>query len=93
MPTSAPPAALAAADQQRPAPLVEVVLRERERLVEPQPGAPQHDDHRAQAPAVTVTARVTHHRHDLVHCGRVGRIAHPLVARRPAGVVSRHRRR
>jgi hypothetical protein len=30
-----------------PAPLVEVMLGERERLLDAQPGAPEHDDHRA----------------------------------------------
>jgi hypothetical protein len=52
----APPAALAAADQQRSASRVEVVLGKSERLLEPQPGTPQQDDHRAQREAVTVIA-------------------------------------
>ena len=85
-------AALAVADQQRSAPLVEIVLGERERLLDAQPGAPQHDDHRSHAPAVTVIAGVAHDRDDLLHRGRVGRVAHPLVARRAPGVVARHRR-
>jgi hypothetical protein len=58
--------------KQRPAPEVEVVLGERERFVNPQSAAPEHDDHCAQAPAVTVTGGVTHHGDDLLH--RVGRL-------------------
>jgi hypothetical protein len=50
----APPAALAAANQQRTARRVEVVFGERERLLDAQPGAPEHDDHRAQPSPVTV---------------------------------------
>jgi hypothetical protein len=46
-PDLAPPAALAAANHDRPAPLVEVMLGERERLLDAQPSAPEHDDHRA----------------------------------------------
>jgi hypothetical protein len=49
--------ALAVTHQQRPTPLVEVVLGERERLLDAQPGTPQHQDHRSQARAVTKTAR------------------------------------
>jgi hypothetical protein len=86
-------AALAAADQQRAAALVEVVLCQRERLLQPQPGAPEDDDNRPQAPAVTVIARVAHHGHELVHGGRVCRIPHAFVARRSTGVVAGHRHR
>jgi hypothetical protein len=73
--------------------VVEVVLGERERLLDAQPGAPQDDDHRSHAPAVTVIGRVAHDRHDLVDGGRVGRVAHALVARRTLGVTARQRRR
>jgi hypothetical protein len=37
-------AALAAADEQRAAAMVEVGLAKRQRFCDPQPGAPQHDD-------------------------------------------------
>jgi hypothetical protein len=63
-------AALAVADQQRPAARVEVVLGERERFLDAEPGAPQDDDHRSHAPAVAVIGRVAHNRHDLLHRGR-----------------------
>ena len=56
-PDLAPAAALAVADQDRSAPVVEVVLGERERLLDAQPGAPEDDDHRSHAPAVTVIGR------------------------------------
>jgi hypothetical protein len=74
----APSAALAAADQDRSAPVVEVVLCERERFLVAQAGAPQDDDHRSHAPAVTVVGSVAHDRHDLVHRRWVGRVSDPL---------------
>jgi hypothetical protein len=93
MPTSRRRPPLPRRNKQRSAPLVEVVLCERERLLEAQAGAPQDDDHRSQAPAVTVIGRAAQHGHDLVDGRRIGRVAHPLVTRRPAGVVARHRHR
>src|SRR5215211_2395013 len=81
-------ATLAAADQDRSAPVVEVVLCERECFLDAQAGGPEDDDHRSHAPAVTVVGAVAHDRHDLVDHGRVGGIAQPLVARRAAGVVA-----
>jgi hypothetical protein len=92
MPTS-PAAALAAAHRQRPSPLVDVVLGQRERLLDARPGAPQDDDHRPDPPAVAVIWAVAQHGHDLVHRWRIRRVAHALVARRPAGVITRHRHR
>jgi hypothetical protein len=86
-------ATLAAAHQDRAAPLVEVALGEREPLLNAQPGAPQHDDHRSQAPAVGIVTGVAHDRHDLIDGGRVGPIPQYLVARRAPGVVAGHRRR
>jgi hypothetical protein len=74
-----------------PAPEVEVVLGERERFVNAQSAAPEHDDHCAQAPAVTVIGGVAHHGDDLLHRGRVGWVAQPLVAPRAPGVVAGHR--
>jgi hypothetical protein len=50
----APAATLAEAHQQRAAALIEIVLGQRARLLHPQPGAPQPDNHPSQAPAVPV---------------------------------------
>jgi hypothetical protein len=86
-------AALAVADQERPAARVEVVLGEGERLLDAQPGAPQDDDHRSHAPAVAVIGRVAHDSHDLLDRRGVGRVPHSLVARRAPGVVRQRRRR
>jgi hypothetical protein len=54
----AAPAALAAPHQQRSAAGVEVGLGERERLADPQAGAPEHDDQAAQPTAVDTVADV-----------------------------------
>jgi hypothetical protein len=77
--------------QQRPAPRIEVGLGERERLTDPQTGAPQHDDQAAQPAAVHAFAGAAHNGHDLLDRRRVGGVAHPLVARRPASMEFRHR--
>ena len=63
----------------RSAPLVEIVFCELERFLDAQSGAPEDDDDRSHAAAVTVVRAVAHDRHDLVHRRRVGRVAHPLV--------------
>ena len=84
-------AALAAPHQQRAAARVKVGLGERERLADPQAGAPQHHDQAAQAAAVDAVAGAAHDGHDLLDRGWVGGVAHPLVARRPAGVELRQR--
>ena len=86
-------AALAVAHEQRPAPGVEVAFAERERFLDAQPAAPEHDDQGAQASAVAVGAGLAHHRDDLLHGRRIGWVAQPLVARRTAGVVAGERRR
>jgi hypothetical protein len=49
---------LAVPDQNRAATLITVGLGQRERLVDPQPGAPQHDDQGTQAMPVTITPRL-----------------------------------
>jgi len=69
------------------------VLAERERLVNAQAAAPEHDDHPAEPPPVAVLARVAHHRDDLIDRRRIRGVAHALVARRPAGVIAGHGRR
>jgi hypothetical protein len=84
-------AALAAAHKQRSAARVEVGLGERERLVDAQPGAPEHDDQPAQPPAVHAVAGAAHDCDDLLDRRWVCGVADPLVARRPAGVEVRQR--
>jgi hypothetical protein len=90
-------AALAVADEQRAAVGVEVGLIERERLADPQPGAPQHDDHAAQPDALRTISGSAHHRDDLLHARRIRWIPKPFVARRNAyvklEVVAGERRR
>jgi hypothetical protein len=48
------------------------VLGERERFQKSQAAAPEHDDHRAQTPPVTVVASEAHDRDDLLDRRRVG---------------------
>jgi len=93
IPTSRRRPPFAASDEDRSAPVVEVVLGERERFLDAQPGAPKDDDHRSHAPAVTVTGGVTHNAHDLVNRRRVGWVPHAFVARRAAGVITGQTRR
>jgi hypothetical protein len=60
--------------------------------MDPQPGAPQHDDQAAQQ-TVDAVAGAAHHGDDFLDRRWVGRIAHPLVARGTAGMELRQRRR
>jgi hypothetical protein len=64
MPTSRrrPPLPLRTSNRAAALVEVEVVLGERECLLDAQPCAPQNDDHRPHAPAVPVIRRVAHHR-------------------------------
>jgi hypothetical protein len=87
----AAPAALAAADEQRSAARVEVGLGERERLVDAQAGAPEHDDQAAQPTAVDGVAGTAHDGDDLLDRRRIRGVVDPLVARRPAGMEVRLR--
>ena len=81
------------AHQQRPTARIEARLAERERLLDTQPAAPEHDDQRAQARSVTGIASLPHDCDDLLDGRRVSRVAHTLVARRVASVIPRQRRR
>jgi hypothetical protein len=85
--TAAP---LAAAHEQRPRARIQIGLGERKRLVNAQPGSPQHDDQAAQPATVDAIAGAAHHRNDLLDRGRIGRVAQTLVARRPTGVKLWH---
>ena len=64
-PDLATTAALAAADQERAAARIEVTLVEVERLLDPQPGAPENDDQSSNAvtgtpsPAARMTATIS----------------------------------
>src|SRR5213082_3268876 len=63
----APLAALAAAHQHGAACPVEIALRQSERLADPQPRTPEHDDHAAQPQSVGAIAARAHHRDYLLH--------------------------
>jgi hypothetical protein len=73
--------------------VIEVALSERERFLDAQAGAPEDDDNRSHAPAVTVIGRVAHDSHDLIDRGQVSRVAHSLVTRRTPGAIPGQRRR
>ena len=47
--------------------------------MDPQAGAPEHDDHGVEAMAVASTRSLAHDRHDLIDRGRVGGVAPALV--------------
>ena len=82
-------AALAAPHQQRAAARIQVGLGERERLADAQAGSPEDDDPATQPTTVDTVAGAAHHRNDLLDRRRVGRVAHPLIARRTAGMELR----
>src|SRR6266511_794946 len=88
-PHLAPPAALAAADQHRPAGGLQISLPKRERLRDPKPGAPKDDHKSAEAKPRRAIAGPAHDRDDLLDPRRVGRVSPALVSRRTTGAVSR----
>jgi hypothetical protein len=73
---------LAVTHKHRAAVRITVSLADRERLIDPQAGAPQHDDHAAQPNALGTVAGGTHHSDDLLHSRWVGWVPKALVARR-----------
>src|SRR3954452_2189631 len=76
MPTSRPPPPLAAAHEQRAAPLIQIRLQPMgERLMDGQAGAPEHDDERAELRSVYAGACVSHHGDYLRDGRRVARVA------------------
>jgi hypothetical protein len=81
-------AALAVADEHRTGPRLEVVLSDGERLGDAQPGAPEQHDQGPHSSAVGAVARLAHDGNDLLDAGRVGRVAQPLVTRRPPGEIA-----
>ena len=66
-------------DEHGTAGTVEIALLERERLADPQSGAPEHDDEAAESGALGVIAYRTHDRDDLLDRRRIGRILFALV--------------
>jgi hypothetical protein len=86
-------AALATADEHCAAAGVEVSLGERERFVDAQPGAPEHNDQPSHPQAVRRGAGPAHDGDDLLDGGWIRGIPTALVARRSAGVEARHRGR
>jgi hypothetical protein len=67
---------------QRSALLVEVDLGQRERFLDAQASAPQHDDQTANPSAMDAGPGLAHDRNDLLSRRRIGRVTDPLVARR-----------
>jgi len=92
-PYLATPITLPVPDQQTPSPLVQVSLGERERLIDPHTGSPQHDDQTSHPPAVTIVSGLAHHRDDLVDRGRIARITAGFGRWYPPGVMAGHRGR
>jgi hypothetical protein len=90
-------AALAAANEQRSATVVEVRLVERQRFMDAQARSPQHDDQTTQPATMAPVTRRAHDRDDLLHGRRIGRVAVSLVTWRAAsvkaGMVAGDRRR
>ena len=66
-------ATLAASNEHRATPAVEVKLGQIERFLDPQPGAPEHSDQSARAVTVQPVAAATHDGDDLLGARRVGR--------------------
>jgi hypothetical protein len=92
-PDFAAPPALPVSDLDRAPDPVQIALGQRERFADPQPGAPQHDDHAAEPDPVGVIPGGAHDGDDLLDRWRVRRIAQSFVAGRAALVVARKRRR
>src|SRR4029077_16851896 len=81
--------ALPATDEDRSALGVQIGFAQRERLADPQSGAPEHDDQAAKPEAVGIITSGAHDRDDLLNCWRVGWVAQALVARRMTHVKAR----
>src|ERR1700716_3450385 len=80
-------------DKNRSALFLQIGLGQRQRLVDPQPGTPQHNDQPVEAIAVPGVGSVAHDRDDLIDRRRGSRVALTLVPGRPTGVKVRQRRR
>jgi hypothetical protein len=84
----APAIVLAVPDQNRTATLIKIGLGQRERLLDPQPGAPEHDDQRVEAMTVAIVPGLAHHRDDLIDRRRVRGVGLAIVARGYPGTRS-----
>lgn len=85
-------ASLAMADEDAASLSVKVTLSHRECLADAQPSTPEQH-HKGPGPqSLRSLAGDAHHRHDLLHRWRVGRVAPALVARRTAAMESGHGR-
>jgi hypothetical protein len=76
---------------------MEVGFGQRQRLIDPQPGAPEHDDQAGEKVTVASSLSLTYDRDDLLDCGRVSRVAPTLLRgglpARNSGIVAGERRR
>jgi hypothetical protein len=68
------------ADKEGAAAGVEIWFGQRQRLPNPEPGSPEHDNQGAEPEPVVGTARLAHHGDDLLDPRRIGRVAEALVA-------------
>jgi hypothetical protein len=75
-------------DQDRAAALVQIGLGQRERLLDPQTGTPQHHNQGVEPMTVAIIPGLAHHRDDLVDWRRVGGVGLALVARGYPGTRS-----
>ena len=91
-PDHSTPIVLAVPDQNRPPPLLQIGLGQRQRLVDAKPGPLEHHDQPVPAVAVRRASCHAHDRDDLIDCRRVSGLALPLVRRRPADVKLRQSR-
>jgi hypothetical protein len=71
---------------------VKVALLERERLIDPQSGAPEQHDQRAETLAVSLVANNSHDRDNLLDGWRIGGILLALISWRAASVIAGHGR-
>lgn len=86
-------AAVPAPHEHGAAATVLVGLLEGKRFTDPQPGAPQQDDQRAEPVSVGTVTNCAHDGNDLLDGRRIGRVLLALVARRATSVIAGHRRR
>jgi hypothetical protein len=82
---------LSVPDQDRPAALVEVGFGQRQGLVDPQPGAPEHDDQAIESVTVAAVMRLAHHGDDFLDGRWVSGVALALVPWCLAGAEPRQR--